>query len=266
MTEAYPLWRELERASGNPDLLHEVGLACFGPKDGPYVAGLAAALDAQGVPYSRPNVDHAMPGLRLGPDEGLVFVPEAGWVRADAALQATHGLALRAGAEFVPTEAEGLDRFDRIVVCAGPWVRRFWPDAPVRVTLQATAFVVSDLAPSPWIEDGPDLLYGFPAFGPGSKIGVHRAGAEIDPDDPRRDPPEWMLDAIRSFARRRFGLDDPSIVGANGCPYTMTVGEGFLFHRPDDRTVVVSACSGHGFKFGPWVGLKVAAMVDGARA
>ena len=249
MGEAYPLWRELERASGT-SLLHEVGLLCFGPSGGPYVAGLAQALDSQNVPYERnaPTGD-----IRLQKGEAAIFVPEAGWVAASAALQATYALALAAGVEHVPSEAHGLERFDRVAVCAGPWVRRFWPEAPVRVTLQATAFLpTSDEGPV-WIEDGPDLLYGFP----GGKVGVHRAGREVDPDDPSRRPPEDMIEAIGDFGCRRLGIDvEPT--RATGCLYTVTPDEGFRFHRTDARTLVVSACSGHGFKFGPWVGVRVA--------
>jgi sarcosine oxidase len=263
MSEAYPLWRELERASGQ-SLFHEVGLLCFGPKDGEYVAGLGQALASQDVPHDvlRPEEAMAkMPTLRLASDEGAVFVPEAGWVAADAALHATYGLALAAGVEHVPAEAEQLEAFDHVVVCAGPWVRRFWPEAPVRVTLQATAHLVADLDGPVWIEDGPDLLYGFPSYGPGAKIGVHRPGKEIDPDDPSREPPKEMLEAIRNFAIRRLGLEAPELVQSTGCLYTVTADEGFLFHPLDAKTLVVSACSGHGFKFGPWIGQRVEALL-----
>lgn len=254
MSEAYPLWRELEAASG-VSLFHEVGLLLFGPEDGPYVAGTAQALTAQGVRFERGGAER-IPGLRLSPGEASVFVPEAGWVAAHTALVATYSLALAAGVEHVPTVAEALERFDRVAICAGPWVKDFWPDAPVRVTLQTTAFLQADLTGPVWIEDGPDLLYGFP----GGKIGVHRPGREVRPDDPNREPPTEMLDAIRRFGPRRLGID-ANLEGATGCLYTFTADEGFLFHRLDDRTLVVSACSGHGFKFGPWVGRRVAEML-----
>ena len=251
MTEAYPLWRELESASGT-NLFHEVGLLGFGPADGPYVAGLAAALASQGVPFERGGA-WRMPGLRLEKGEDSVFVPEAGWADANAALRATHALALAAGVEHVPTEATDLDRFDRVAICAGPWVRRFWPEAPVRITLQATAFLRTPIEGPVWIEDGPSLLYGFP----GGKVGIHRPGPEIDPDGEDRIPPPEMMAAIRDFAPRRLGVEC-RVEGATGCLYTTTPDEGFRFHRRDARTLVVLACSGHGFKFGPWVGRKVA--------
>lgn len=264
MTEAYPLWRELERASGT-SLFQEVGLLCFGPKDGQYVAELGEALSSQRVDHDRLDYLGArerLPEFDFRPGEGAVFVQEAGWVRADAALRATYELARAAGVEHVPAEAENLDVFDRVVVCAGPWVRKFWPEAPVRVTLQATAQVVAPHGGPVWIEESPDLLYGFPSVDGRVKIGVHRPGSEVDPDEPLREPPEAMVGAIRGFAQRRMGIEEPQVVAASGCLYTVTADEGFLFHPLNERTLVVSACSGHGFKFGPWVGTKVAAMLS----
>lgn len=254
MTEAYPLWRELEQASGVP-LFHEVGLLCFGPAEGEYVRGLGEALASQCVAFERGGAER-IPGLRLERGEASIFVPEAGWVAADLALRATYELALAAGVEHVPTPAEGLERFDRVAICAGPWVRDFWPEAPVRVTLQATAFLQVDVRGPVWIEEGPDLLYGFP----GGKIGVHRPGGEVDPNDPNREPPQDMLAAIRGFGPRRLGVE-AELAHATGCLYTVTPDEGFRFHRKDEKTLVVSACSGHGFKFGPWVGKRVAEAI-----
>ncbi|TJV08627.1 MAG: sarcosine oxidase, partial [Mesorhizobium sp.] len=44
------------------------------------------------------------------------------------------------------------------------------------------------------------------------------------------------------------------------CAYTFTVDEKFLAHEKG-KCLVVSACSGHGYKFGAAVGRRVAATV-----
>ncbi|RWF78085.1 MAG: sarcosine oxidase, partial [Mesorhizobium sp.] len=44
------------------------------------------------------------------------------------------------------------------------------------------------------------------------------------------------------------------------CAYTFTADEKFLAHEKG-RCLVVSACSGHGYKFGAAVGRRVAATV-----
>jgi sarcosine oxidase len=44
------------------------------------------------------------------------------------------------------------------------------------------------------------------------------------------------------------------------CAYTFTADEKFLAHQ-DGKCLVVSACSGHGYKFGAAVGRRVAAAV-----
>ena len=59
-----------------------------------------------------------------------------------------------------------------------------------------------------------------------------------------------------------------SCLGTETCLYTMLPGEHFVVDAwPDDpRVVVCSACSGHGFKFGPVLGrLAAEILLDGRR-
>jgi sarcosine oxidase len=51
------------------------------------------------------------------------------------------------------------------------------------------------------------------------------------------------------------------------CLYTNTPDEHFIVdvHPDDDRVVLVSPCSGHGFKFAPAIGEAVADLCEGTR-
>ena len=114
------------------------------------------------------------------------------------------------------------------------------------------------------------MAYGFPnaptenGLEPGFKIGIHLGGIELDPDERDsldRTPDPKMLEEIRSIARERFGVRDPEILESVGCLYTNLPDDEFAIWREDARTVMMSPCSGHGFKFAPWIGCQVAQEV-----
>ena len=59
--------------------------------------------------------------------------------------------------------------------------------------------------------------------------------------------------------RERFPEVDPEPVQADTCLYTSTDDRTFVLDRRG-RAVVGSACSGHGFKFAPAVGRRLAEL------
>jgi sarcosine oxidase len=59
--------------------------------------------------------------------------------------------------------------------------------------------------------------------------------------------------------RERFPDVDPEPVETDTCLYTTTADECFVLERRG-RVVIGSACSGHGFKFAPAVGRRLAAL------
>jgi len=272
MEEAYPLWAELEQHADRR-LLHEVGLLYFGPAHSSDVLSMIAGLREVGVRHEILDHRQAMkrlPGLRLDRDEIGIFTQEAGWVDASGAITANLRVFRSLGGVILPDhpiEWQQLEKdFDAFVVCPGPWIRRF-VSAPVRTTMQTFAYVRTD-APCEgpvWIEDGPTGVYGFPSEPDRGdiKFGVHESGPEIEPQILDRQPVQEHLELIEDRARRRFGLDPVEIVMAKGCVYTSTTNEDFLLGRLGDRGFFASACSGHGFKFGPWIGKLLARFVEG---
>jgi sarcosine oxidase len=98
----------------------------------------------------------------------------------------------------------------------------------------------------------------------GLKAGVHFGGVEADPDEPG-EPDPAVLERVSAWVAERLPGADPEPVAAQTCLYTSTADESFVLERRG-RLVLGSACSGHGFKFAPAVGRRLAALAvpDGA--
>lgn len=274
MREGYPMWHELRDRSG-VDLLHECGLLYFGDRSSPNLATMATGLKDLGVDHAvlegealrrkfrgEGDLDLRTTGADIG-----VWQPEAGWVHAERAARAALDLARTAGAEVRLGLVEDLADLegDAIVVCAGPWIGRF-ADLPVTVTRQTFTYIEARHTGPVWIEDSPHNLYGFPLEEPTAeaiKLAAHCPGPAFDPDRGDREPTPEDAELALDLARRRWGIAEPRIVEQGVCLYTTTPDEHFRLGRIDRRTVYASPCSGHGFKFGPWIGRALADMVEG---
>ena len=270
MQEAYPLWPDLQSKSKLP-ILHEVGLLYFGPDDAPEMISMIKGLHDLNVPFEaldKSNVAKAMPALRLRAGEVAVFTPEAGWVHAENALRAIRDLATQAGAQMrFNTKASRQDlekNYDAFVVCAGAWIKEFI-DLDVQITKQTFSYFSGELEGPVWIEHSIDNCYGFPSE-PSSgtfKVGVHRRMDPIDPATADRTPNNEAIEIARDAACRRFGFTGLDLKEAKGCLYTSTASEDFRLGRIGEKGYFASACSGHGFKFGPWIGKLMADFVEG---
>jgi sarcosine oxidase len=208
----------------------------------------------------------------------------AGWQELDPDLLGLYGLvelvadssltsarALDACLEAAGVEVEtnrrieSTDKLDAdvVVVTAGSWVRELVPDVPVRVTRETVAYFGREGPPPPSIVDldaetGGHGMYSLYDPVHGLKAGAHHAGAEADPDAVA-EPDPAIVDRIAAWVRERFPDVDPKPVEAQSCLYTTTADESFVLERRG-RVVVGSACSGHGFKFAPAVGRRLAAL------
>jgi sarcosine oxidase len=78
-----------------------------------------------------------------------------------------------------------------------------------------------------------------------------------DPDQPRS--PEPALVEAAAQVARRYPDADPRPLSSETCIYTNTRDEAFVCTR-QGRIVVGSACSGHGFKFAPTTGARLAQL------
>jgi sarcosine oxidase len=100
---------------------------------------------------------------------------------------------------------------------------------------------------------------GYALASPGGslKAGLHQSGRPVDPDEPGV-PDRELAARTAAWVERRF-LDVGPPRQTETCLYTIRENDEFLLERRG-RVVVGSACSGHGFKFAPVVGERLAAL------
>jgi sarcosine oxidase len=106
--------------------------------------------------------------------------------------------------------------------------------------------------------------YGFPTTDRRSiKVGVHHEGGEADPDSIDRKIGEDDLKPLREFAGQYLRGVTTDVVDSSVCMYTNTPDERFLAISPRELrgVTVLSACSGHGFKFAPVLGQLMAELI-----
>jgi len=193
-------------------------------------------------------------------------------------------LSLRASEDGVRITTEsGEIEAGRAIVSAGAWApgllgapfdRLLAPSRQVMHWLPVEAVAARHWAESPvfiW-SHGPganDFFYGFPSL-PGSDA-VKTAGEQydetVDPNQVERriGPDEARLMSQKHLTGRLEGLGSDAVRSIT-CLYTVTPDSNFLIDRhPDhDCILVVSPCSGHGFKHSAAIGEAAAEiMTDG---
>ncbi len=167
----------------------------------------------------------------------------------------------------------GTEEADLLVLAAGPWgplllpglAARVRPTRQILVRLQPPDHFAESWARAPMLldlaEDG-----GFyavpPVAGTPLKIGDHRFAPTTDPDGPREATAAETA-AILALARHRIrDLDAYRILSASACWYDVEPEERFVVEPVGRRAFVMSGFSGHGFKFGPLLGLALARAAE----
>jgi len=230
------------------------------------------------------------------------YEPEGGYVRPEAAVAAQLELARGRGAQLRLGErverwtasANGVavttdvDKYDagQLLLCAGAWIGELFPDGremfavyrqllywfPIREgypQLRDMPAFVWDLGGSQRGFVHLDGFYGFPAVdGPGGGVKVAAEFYERTTTPDRRQHPGTQREIDRMYER----CIAPYLpwLGARplktvSCLYTCTRGSRFVIdrHPEHDSVLIVSACSGHGFKHSPAIGEAVAQWLTG---
>jgi sarcosine oxidase len=258
--EARDGWVELEQESGTR-LLELHGLVEVASR-AEFTSASALAAAGIGHEFLSPDEARAL-GVALPDGWVALHEPSGGIGLADAARHAfLDGIDVRYGSRVDNLEA--LDA-DVVVVTAGSWVGRFFLDLPLKVTRETVAFFRQETVPPSIVElgsAGDHVMFSLHDPVHGLKAGAHHAGVVADPDDVG-EPDEALVDRISAWVAERLPNADPEPVLAETCLYTTTPDESFILERRG-RIVIGSACSGHGFKFAPEVGKRLADLAIGA--
>jgi sarcosine oxidase len=96
-----------------------------------------------------------------------------------------------------------------------------------------------------------------------AKVARHHGGTTVDPDTVDRTANDEDERVVRAYMRRYMPLADGRRADSKVCMYTNTPDEDFVlgFDPSDDRVLICSPCSGHGFKFSDVIGRICAELV-----
>lgn len=279
---ALPLWRELEKQTGR-DLLTVTGGLDAGTED--QLQRLAHALESNGAdfeildPGSRKE---RFPQFELRNEFGL-YSPDSGALAADASVMALVEAAGSSGAEIlektsvsrvIAGENEvvldmelGRVKASRCILAAGGWNGPLLEEAgislPLRVSCEQLFYFEGENIPV-FIRRNGISYYAVPKIegAPGVKVGEHATGRETSADHRPFDIEREGEARVIDFVLKTLPGVDPKPVAAETCLYTLTPDEDFILdtHGP---LMIASACSGHGFKFGPLLGEILADLVIG---
>ncbi|MDQ3660684.1 MAG: FAD-dependent oxidoreductase [Actinomycetota bacterium] len=273
--ESLELWRRTEVDAGEELLVTTGGLDL-----GPGIEANHSALTKCGARSELLSAGELARRFTFLRHEGPgVFQPDSGFVRAERAWRTFARLAREQGADLreeivvdgieqsadgaVVGTAAGSIECSSCVVTAGAWARELLASAGIALDTRPTRETVSYFSyegpPPPTIAEWvTPLRYALPAPGRGLKAGEHLAGPTADPNEAGKVDPDSIARIGEWLAALYPGVD-PSPHHSETCLYTNTPAENFVLQR-HGPVVVGSPCSGHGFKFAPLIGKRLAEL------
>jgi sarcosine oxidase len=119
-----------------------------------------------------------------------------------------------------------------------------------------------------WATGDLGYFYGFPDLGDGVKVARHHGGELTSPEKVRRQVTVEDETPVREFLSHHIPSANGLLLSSATCLYTNTPDEHFIIsHHPKHRNVIIlSPCSGHGFKFASAIGEIATQMIKDGRA
>lgn len=274
MIEGMKHWHELDEEFG--EILHTSGLLYFGDRDSTNIGSMIQGADSLDIDYellTPKRQREVFPSLHLAESEIAYFNPASGWVNAERIQKVIYSWLSESGVEFqrlkYEIDSDFTKNFDAVCLLMGGWICTIEPQVKLDTTVQTFGYLKVDpsFQDGPvWIEDREHEVYGFPIESgrkpSAMKFGVHSAGSSAQMDDRFRSPEPEKIAILQDFAQRRFGILE-SEIEAEACIYTTSPNRDFVWGELQSGTFWASPCSGHGFKFGPWIGERMADLVEG---
>lgn len=291
VAEAFPAW---ERLWGDLGRIHyaPTGQLLSGPADDPWIEGSRRSMHDLGIAYGeldRAAIRRRFPQIDAEQVDYALYSPTAGALFAEAIAEdlvlwlAEAGCDLRPMADVASLDAAAAGvtladgerlQGDRLVITAGVWTGRLLPELGQRLTAsrQLVLYVDApdDLAPY-WHGttmltdvlqgDQESVFYAVPPLrGLPIKFGDHCFSKGGDPEADRT-ASEAEIARVRAAARRRLkDADRYRIQAAKTCFYTLTDDERFIAEQRD-KAIILAGFSGHGYKFAPLIGERLASVM-----
>jgi sarcosine oxidase len=242
------------------------------------------------------------PMFAAGERARAYYEPEAGYVRPEAAVAAQLDLAAQAGARLRFDEpvlewqasregirvrtGDGMHDSDQLVVCPGPWIGQLFPEGRgVFAVYRQLMHWFPIVAEPPGLGEMPIFVwdfggerigfvhlrgfYGFPPLGRSArrvKVATEQFERTTEPDGAQHPAtPEEAQHMRRDVVGDRLPWLGPTPLRTVSCLYTSTRGSRFVIdrHPAHENVMIVSACSGHGFKHSAAVGEAAAQWISG---
>jgi sarcosine oxidase len=292
VARAFEKWGEIESLSGRR-IFERTGGLMLGPPDGRLVSGALASAKEHRLQHEVLDARQVMarvPGLRGMADMIGVVEPRAGVLQPEVAITACLELARKFGATIatnervvgweqrdrglrVTTEQRAYD-CERLIIAAGAWTSALVPDLGVHLSVERqvqhwfrpaapmrTPIIMCEYAPG-------RFWYSIPDRGEGIKVAIHHEGSTVDPETVDRTVSAEEVAYVQALLRTYMPAADGPLIESSVCLYTNTPDERFLVgrHPAHPNVEIVSACSGHGFKFASAIGEIVAERVTSSSA
>jgi sarcosine oxidase len=288
---AYRLWEELEGVTGRT-LVRRTGALMLGSPESSLIHGALASAAMHGLPHERLDpreLRRRFPAFRLGEEMVAVLEAQAGILDPEGCVAAHLEVARAQGAELRPEEpvlawrhdargvevttARGRYRAGHLVLAVGPWLADLVPTLPFPVERQVMLWfrprgAPADFAPGRfpaflWELPEGQLFYGMPDLGNGVKAARHHGGETGTAHTVDASLRAEDVEEVRRFLQRHIPGAAGELLRGVVCRYTNSPTGHFLIdrHPESERVLLVSPCSGHGFKFASVVGEVVADLV-----
>lgn len=292
ITQAFEAWRAMwaDLPNDEPYYYAATQILCVSQHEGDYTDVSSKVMDRLSIPYERvenTNIPGRFPFLEAA-NLAYATLSEGGavmanrilsdlviWLRRQGVLVMEYApvVSVDMGAGVVTLENGTRLSADRVVISTGVATAALLPDLDLPLVPHRTVIAYvqppEDLAEAYagmpcWNDLGGDTdLWGMPAIdGIPMKLGCGTMGRREPTVSEREMGPEEVRILLRHYAARLRGAERFCVLWHYANYWTAAPNSEF-FLRAEGRTLVVSACSGHGFKFGALSGRDVAEAVGG---
>jgi sarcosine oxidase len=285
---AYELWNELERESGT-QLRIETGGLMVGRETGALVRGALQSAMAHDIEHDlldAAELTRRFPAYVASVDAVALLEKRAGMLFPERCIEEQIARAQASGVEMHLNEgveqcvvssggvrletSRGSYEADRVVLALGPWLPRLLSQMgtqlPLEIERQLSHWFEPENAADEkygagrcpialWEMPDGDVFATLPSTGDGVKCGMHHAGAPTSPEAVNRSVSQGENAVARELLETVMPGAGGRLVDARVCLYTNTPDRHFIIDWLEGgRVLVISPCSGHGFKFASAIG------------